>query len=345
MAFERPTLEALIRRARADLATGLPGADVQLHGTPEEVLAVILAGMTHGLYGHQKYLSLQLLADRAEGAFLLRLADIYGLRPKPAAKAQGLITINGTNGSICPAGTIWQRGDGARYSQDADATIAFGIAAKSVTAVVGGVAGNASAGTKLSLTAPVAGIGSTAETATIEKGVDVEPVESLRSRLLFRLRTPPKGGGPGDYVAWAREVAGVTRAWEYSIALGAGTVVVRFMAGDAIPGGLLVAEVQSYINARRPVTAAVTVLAPIAVPLNFTITLTPNTTQVQDAVEAELRDLLRREAEPGGTLLLSHIREAISVAENETNHVLTAPAADVVRAAGEISTFGSVTFL
>ena len=57
-----------------------------------------------------------------------------------------------------------------------------------------------------------------------------------------------------------------------------------------------------------------------------------------------MRDLIRREAEPGGVLLITHIQEAISIAAGEYDHELVAPAANVVSDIGEISTFGSMTW-
>ena len=104
------------------------------------------------------------------------------------------------------------------------------------------------------------------------------------------------------------------------------------------------AAVQDYIDERRPVTAQVTVLAPVAVPLALTIALTPDTTAVRAAVTAELQDLLRRDAKPGGTILISRIREAISVSAGEQNHVLTVPSVDVTHAAGEMPTLGTITW-
>ena len=94
----------------------------------------------------------------------------------------------------------------------------------------------------------------------------------------------------------------------------------------------------------RPVTAQETVAAPVADPLDFAIALTPDTAEVRAAVEAELRDLIAREAEPGGTILISHIREAISIAAGETDHVLASPAGNVTAAAGAIVTMGAVTW-
>jgi uncharacterized phage protein gp47/JayE len=65
---------------------------------------------------------------------------------------------------------------------------------------------------------------------------------------------------------------------------------------------------------------------------------------VKQAVVAELNDLLRREAIPGGTIVRSHITAAISAAAGEVDHVLIAPAANVVNTTGRISTMGGVTW-
>ncbi len=88
-----------------------------------------------------------------------------------------------------------------------------------------------------------------------------------------------------------------------------------------------------------------TVVAPIAVPLNFTISgLNPSNQTVKDAIAAELADLLAREAAPGGTILISHIREAISVAAGEYDHVLTSPSANVTHTTGQIAVMGTITW-
>ena len=104
---------------------------------------------------------------------------------------------------------------------------------------------------------------------------------------------------------------------------------------------------QTHIDdpSRRPVTADVTVFAPTAVPMNFTIELTPSDATTKAAVIAELEDLILREAEPGGTILLSHINEAISLAAGETDHILTVPSADVTVTTTQISTMGTVTWV
>jgi uncharacterized phage protein gp47/JayE len=180
-------------------------------------------------------------------------------------------------------------------------------------------------------------------------GSDAEIDDSLRSRLLTRIQQPPQGGDSNDYLSWALSVPGVTRAWVNSLELGAGTVTVRFMMDgtyvDGIPLSGDITTVANYIEPLRPVTAAVTVVAPVAVPLNFTITaLTPSNVTIKAAVVQELTDLIAREAIPGGTIYLSHLREAVSLAAGEIDHVLTSPAANVVNTSGNISTMGTVTW-
>jgi uncharacterized phage protein gp47/JayE len=113
-----------------------------------------------------------------------------------------------------------------------------------------------------------------------------------------------------------------------------------------IPDAGEVAAVQAHIDALRPVTADAYVVAPSAVSLNLTISgLSPATTVVRDAIAAELADLLRREAVPGGTILLSHLREAISIAAGEYNHTLVSPVADVTHTTGQIAVLGTITWV
>src|SRR5690606_18623762 len=115
-------------------------------------------------------------------------------------------------------------------------------------------------------------------------------------------------------------------------------------SGTIIPDPGEVNDVQDYIDDRRPVTATVTVYAPQADPLDFNISVTPNTQPVKDAVQAELEDFIRRTAEPGGTLLISQIREAISSAAGEFAHVLHSPLTDQVAASGDIFVMGNITW-
>lgn len=351
MPFTRPTIAQLIARTKSDIETRLPGADARIRRSVEAVLSRVNAGGSHSLHGHLVWLSKQLFPDTAEDEFLVRWATIWGLERTEAVKASGTLAITGVNTTICPDETLWQTADEVIYEQDGAVTITAGVAAPDVVAVVGGTDGNQDAGATLSLVTPITGIDSdgAVDGSGLTGGIDEETDAALLIRLLLRLQSPPKGGGPGDYVFWALEVAGTTRAWQYPLVDGGGTVAVRFVMDNKaitlIPDAGEVATVQAYIDTKAPVTAEVTVIAPVATATAFTISITPDTAAIRTAVEAELDDLYLREAEPGGTIYLSQINEAISLAEGETDHTLTVPAADVTHTANQMPTVGTITWV
>jgi len=215
--------------------------------------------------------------------------------------------------------------------------------------VVPGAAGVTAGGTTLSFVSPVSGVQSqaTVGVAGISGGADEETDAALRARLLLRIRNPSYGGSASDYERWTREIAGVTRVWVYPKWYGEGTVGVGLVYDgrpDIIPLDGDLETVSTHLETLRPVTAEVLVFAPIPDVIDFTIALNPNTADARAAVEAELADLLYREAEPGGTIPLSHIRQAISNAVGEYDHTLIAPDAPIVSATAHLPIMGAVTW-
>jgi len=361
MPYTRPTLSEQRQLARADFQLHLAEADALLRQSNVRVLADVQAGLIHGLLDYLAWIVEQILPDTAQGVYLLRWASIFFIERKAAAKASGAAVFTGIDGSVIDAGTPLQAADGTAFITSEAGAIAGGSAEITIEAALEGAAGNLDAGVKLQLSEAVAGVDAEAEVAAggTVGGADEEPLIELRERFLARLREPPQGGAAHDYVAWAREVAGVTRAWVYKGEMGAGTVTVRFMMddvraaqngipqGDGAPdysGDL--ALVFDHIEEARPVPADLYVAAPVAVPLNITIgDLNPDTPAVRAAIEAEVKDLLRRDAVPGGTIYLSRLIEAISVAAGESSHTLTAPAANVAHGTGEIAVPGAFTYV
>lgn len=347
MPHSRPSLPEIINRVRSDVISRLNQDDV-LRRADAEVYSRVVAALTHGLYGYLEWITRQFMYDTAEDEWLERWASFRGVYRKPAAPASGTVTFTGSVGAVVPVGALLQALDGVRYQTTAGTTLTGTTAVLTVEAVTPAAAGNRAGGQTLTLAVPLPGVQPSVLAGALSGGADEEKDESLSARLIARVQTPPHGGAPTDYVGWALEVPGVTRAWCYPLELGAGTVTVRFMrdddAGNAIPDVGEVAAVRAYIEPKKPATATLTVLAPVAAPLAITIAVTPNTAAVKAAVQAELADLIRREAEPGGTLLLSRIRAAISAAAGESNYVMTAPVADVVSPVGSITTLGVITW-
>lgn len=346
--FDRPTLQTLVDRVRADMLARMM-VDDTLRRADAEVYARVMSAAAHSLYGFIDYVSRQILPDTADGDWLDRHASLWLTQPrKPASAATGTATFTGTNGAVVPVGAVLQALDGTQFATTAGGTVAAGVLVLAIQASAGGAAGNRSAGEPLGLVSPIAGVQATATAGEVSGGADVETDDALRARVLARIRQAPHGGAAADYTTWALEVPGVTRAWVYPEWDQPGSVALTFVRDDdasPIPDAGEVATVQTYVDARRPVTADLTVFAPTAVPLNLTIDLVPDTAEVRAAVAAELADFIRREAEPGGTIYRSRLVEAISSAAGEAHHILSVPAADVAHGYGQMPTLGAITWL
>lgn len=349
MPFSRPSLSDIFSRIRASILSRL--TNEQLRRSDAEVYGKVMAGASHELHGHLQYISSQVIYDTAESDILDRWAGIWLKNKRRAAvSAVGPLVFTGINGTVIPQSTVLVRNDGSEYETNSEATIAAGVATVQITALTAGQIGNALENTILTLSNPITGVASDATVGAdgLVGGTDEEDDASLRARLRARIQQPPHGGAEFDYKTWALEVPGVTRAWVYPNELGLGTVTVRFVRDNdtpsIIPDAGEVSAVQDYIDLQRPVTSGVTVVAPSPVELDFNIAITPNTEAVKAAVEAELIDLLRREAEPNGTILISRIREAISIAAGEENYVMTNPVADVTHGINEIAVMGTITW-
>jgi len=355
VAFSVPTLQAIIARIKGDFRAAL-GVDPQ-QATIEYALTRAEAGQSKGQYAYGTYIKDQGFPDRADAEHFWRWAAIWGVYQQAPAPWRGLYEFSGASGVTIPAGTELSRADGQLYVTSAAVTLedvsAFGSFTGSVeiAAKLGyeGTLANCDDGQPLTLSTPIATVDSEGFVlSTSVDGSDVESQADALTRLLGVIQKTASGGGPGDYVAWAREVPGVTRAWEQ--ALGAGQVSVTFVRdGDGTGAAILpdpgeIADVQAHVQSKAPVTVIVTVPAITALIVNFVMSVVPNTPEVKTAVQNELADFFLREAQPGGTLDLSRMNAAISAAAGETSHVLTSPNANVVATPTQMPVLGTVTF-
>lgn len=345
MPFETPSLPTLISRAQADLGSNA------LRHSDSQVLARAQAGTAFGLYGYLNWIIEQILPDTADEETLERIASLRLQQPRKAADpADGTVSFQAAAGAVMDIDTVLQAEDGRSYRVTTSKTTDAGLNQTTVEAVDAGTLGNAAAGLTLTLVQPVQGVAGTFTVLEpgLTGGTAQESVESLRSRVIRSYRVIPHGGSKDDYETWALECAGVTRAWCVRNYMGPGTVGVFFMRDEddnPVPDAGELAEVKAYIEERRPVTAEVYVLAPVIVPVVYQIRLSPDTSTVRKAVEAQLADLHKREAGLGETLLISHMREAVSGSKGEWDHELVSPVADIVPTANQLLTYGGCVWL
>lgn len=347
MPYEIPTLQALITRTEADFERNAPDA---LRRSDAKVGARALSGAAYQLFGYQSWVAKQAHPATCDEEQVLRWAD-WRLEEgrKPAVPAAGVATVTGSTGFPVDAGTVYQAGDGRRYVVKVAATLVEGAAQLQLAAEDSGPGGNIEAG-ELTAVTPVLGVNSTAIIGVdgIVGGTEQEEIEALRARVRAAFKNPSKVGNAEDFEEWALEVPGVTRAWALPRWMGPGTFGLTFVCdGDAdiFPNETKVAEVQAYLERKRPVTSEVYVFAAQRLDIDLSIKLTPDTSVVRQAVTKALTDLIGDEGGSGSLILLSHIRAAISNAPGETDHRLDVPVADVPVASNQVAVLGVITWL
>lgn len=354
MPLSRPTLPQLISRTVADMQSRLPGSDPLKRFSVLGALAHAMAYGLHGLYGLLDYFARQSNPATATGRYLELWASVWLDVPRLAATpAVGSVDITGTAGAAVPIGLQFQSSAGIEYATTETAAIGEdGTVTILVRATSDGADTNLPVAALLNLINPTVGIDSQAYvgSGSLSGGADAEDDERLRARLVQRIQNPPHGGAQHDYERWALEVAAVERQWVVPLYSGDGTVRVWIgeadYAGADLASASLVDQTQAYIEspARKPVTANVTVAAPSRVPVDIDITAAPQGPAVYAAIRAELAQVFERDAAPEGQILISRLREAVSIAAGESDNQINAPTANVQAGTGEILTLGTVTF-
>ena len=219
----------------------------------------------------------------------------------------------------------------------------------------------------MTLTNGVAGVGGTGVvTSIVTTGADIETPDAFKARYLLQFAEPPAGGAQNDYVEWAEEVPGVTRAWCNPNGNGAGTVAVYTMwdvanaQWNGFPqgsDGVATSEtrdaaaqgdqltVANCLYPLRPTTALVYSCSPIAQPLNFALVdVSPNNSAILAAIGAALTDLFLRIGSPlGMTVYPSDWNGAIDSVVGLNRYAIIGPAAPVAVPLGYLPTLGTVT--
>ncbi|MCL1915662.1 MAG: baseplate J/gp47 family protein [Desulfovibrionaceae bacterium] len=355
MPWNRPTLQQLYERISRDFSGRLLDGGRVLSRSVIAVFSKVWAGACHMMHGLLAWIFLQVFADTAEGPYLERWARIWGKFRKEAERAAGPAEFAGQAGSLIPAGALIQRqSTNQTYAVQADAPALDGVISVNIRAVTPGAAANLPPGAAITLIAPREGVTSngTVMPDGISGGTDEENDEDLRRRLLDRLRRPPRGGSKSDYEAWAREVSGVTRAWCYPMGLGIGTVSLTFVTDNAsletggpIPTPEMVRRVQEHIEPLRPATVKEWLaFAPEKLFVDVSLSVTPDTEAVRQAVRSALQDLITREGVPGAVIFLSHIRQAISISAGVIDYEIAEPKGNIEVPGGYFPMLRSVDF-
>jgi uncharacterized phage protein gp47/JayE len=358
MPWSTPTLREVRSLIRDAIRSELPGADAIVPNSVLRVTSDVQGALCHLNLQYLDWLAKQLMPDTAENIWLDRHADIWltnsdgSTGRKMATLARGSVTFIGPGGTVVPRAT--ELGYGAiAYETVEDVTLADNLipTEASIQALDPGSAGNLAAGTSLVFLGDVPGVGN-ATVVELNYGTDTEKDDDLRIRVLERIRQPPMGGDQSDYVAWAKAVPGVTRAWCYPLEMGIGTVTVRFMCDelradrDGFPAGFDIQTVQAYLDTVRPVAVKdIFVVAPIPYRIDVNIVdLRPDTESVRAGIEQSLQSMLFRLGKPGQTIYAAWKYHAIMEAPGVESFDLKFVVDDLMPSPGHMPVLGDIVY-
>ncbi|WP_198018939.1 baseplate J/gp47 family protein [Azorhizobium doebereinerae] len=323
--------------------------------SPRGMLATILRVVAlelHQVHLHLRWWGDQYFVDTADVEYLLRHADIWGIQQRPATKAIGRATVAGRADTVVPLGAVLQGAGSVTYEVVTAVTIgAAGTASVDVRALAAGTDGNAAAGTRLSFITTVSGL--TPQEAAVDAdglagGAPIETQASLLSRVLAEIREPAHGGAGFDYPRWIQNSFAASHVRCLPNWVGVGTVgVVVAMGSAAIPRVPTPAELDAmaaHLDALRPVTAEVIMVAVELLACDVTVGLDPYEATVRNAATAAATAFFAREARIGERLYHSRLSEAISAASGEYRHELIAPAGDIVPTLRQLPVPGVLTW-
>jgi len=354
MPWVSKTLDQIRNGILRDVVNGYKKINIEVDVSPDSetyIRATATASAILGLYQYQEWIARQILEDMCDDDVLLRRAARFGMKQKDAAYASGTIRIKGQVEAPVPVGTEARRVDGVTYLTTESAVIPVGgVVDVPAQASDAGTAGNAAAGTVLTLTSAPIGIQNQATIQQMTGGAAQEEMDGLLQRLMRRMQKPPQGGADHDYVEWAEAVPGVRFGTTtiYHALRHFRSIDVVFLASGGLPSPALIEEVQRAIDAERPPTTDAVAVSPVAVPVDVAGSLVLDGVSL-DVVRPLIATALAEYFDgflPGESAVRNQIIRRVMDIDGVVDFIPSAPVANVpapVDAAGvRICTLGNI---
>lgn len=273
-----PTTEEINERIINDIESEINQETPLFFKALNRVLALALAGVFTILYKFGQWAIKQIFTITQDADSLELKGDQYDIPRKTSQAAELTADFTGdVNGTIIPAGKQFRgNSNGLLYAVKTALEISGGVVSGNVLCLTAGTSGNLINGSIITILQPISGLNNQATiSATVIEGENPEEIEDYRVVIQDREKTPPQGGSLVDYIAWAKQVEDVTRAFAWGHREVPGTItegyVYVYPLSDNDPGGRIpsapkLTEVHDYIDdpTRAPlqvveiVTAAMT---------------------------------------------------------------------------------------
>lgn len=324
-----------------------------------------LSGAVHALFAHQDDIAKQIFPHSCNEDVLLEVHVPIWLKDgrKPPVAATGKVRMSGTVGTPIPQGTLLNRSDGMVYVL-IDGSIVKDTEYVDVNVICStpSASSNTEADAKLRVANPISGIAGEVIVLSpgLSGGADIESIDDLRARCIASRRNGKDVGRGVDYVAWAKEVPGVTRVWVAPKLMGLGTMTVFFVRDldeDIFPDENECKAVQEHLDNTGTPIGENFAIGPKPRKQDFDIRLKPDSLTTRENVKTALEKLLKERASPvkidpktnktaipitGIEIPRSHITETISGATGEYDHELLLPTGAIKCEVGELIELGAI---
>lgn len=334
---------AVFRRETGAEASAASDLSVKLYAVAAEVYA---------LYVQADWLARQVFPQTAEGIYLERHAALRGLERREAVRAEGVIRFCVDAASAAdlsvPAGTVCATAGMVRFETLEDVVLPAGETSveAAARAVEAGAAGNVPEGSIQAMAVAPVGISRCVNPRAFTGGADAEEDGTLRERVLETYRRMPNGANAAFYEQEALSFDQVAAVTVLPRNRGKGTVDVVVATQAGLPGAELLSQLTDYFEARREIAVDVEVKAPTVKTVDVTVAVTPkegaDSAQVKTGVEAALRDFFSGKR-LSRNVLVAELYQLIFSQAGVANCSVSAPAADVAVARGELPRLGTLT--
>ena len=337
-----------------ELAAAFAGATGQTAGQDGDMAVRLyaVAAQVYALYVQADWTARQCFPQTASGEHLDQHAFLRGLERKEAAKAVGVIRFYvdqaGGTALTIPAGTMCMTAGLVRFETTEAAVLRSGslYVDAAAQAVEPGTAGNAAAGTILTMAVAPVGVSRCSNPEGFAGGTDREDDETLRVRVLETFRRLPNGANAAFYEQGALSFPEVAAAAVLPRNRGIGTVDVVVATAAGSPDEDLLERLTAYFQERREIAVDVQVRAPREKTVDVSVAVSAregsDAAGVRTAVEQALGSWFN-----GGLLgqdvLRAKLGAVIFGVDGVENYDLTAPAADVAVEQDELPRLGSLS--
>ncbi len=263
-----------------------PNANLSRFSDFNKRLRVVALGLADASY-NLRQAQLDVMPDTAEGEFLVRHGNVWGVAQKGAVGSAGdsVLRVTGVAASVVPVfEPLTHTPSQLLFETRSGGVIpAAGFLDVDIAALSTGIGTNLEQDQELTFDTPPAGIDAAARVLfDLEGGLDIESDPDYQARILDRIGEPELGGSRADFEKWVLEAADfVATAYVYPTRNGLGTVdLVGLKTGRGTARLLSLGERTTIFNAvelLRPVGATIRVLEVLAELTDVEFTIIPET--------------------------------------------------------------------